>query len=392
MKSAFPIALLGVASLLAGCASFPPARSAQTDLSHWPAGRSPQEVGQRLAERFAHSPHGNFNRTSPPKIISYPETCAWYGSLTFAQVTGNSALTSELAARFQPLFGPEAHLIPKPVNVDSTVFAIVPLQLAIETGDPRYLQIGRRMADAQWTLPKNYPQILARMQPADRQVVEEAVAAGLSWQTRLWVDDMYMLTMAQTLAYRATHDPKYIDRAAREAVYYLDRLQQPNGLFYHAPDVPFFWGRGNGWFAAGMAELLRSLPADHPLRPRIMAGYRRMMAGLLRYQAPDGTWRQLIDHPESWPESSCTGMFAFAMATGVKHGWLDDAQYGPAARKAWLGLTSFIDPDGAVRDVCEGTNKRNSLQYYLDRKRVTGDLHGQAPVLWTATALLRASN
>lgn len=41
---------------------------------------------------------------------------------------------------------------------------------------------------------------------------------------------------------------------------YLDELQRPNGLFYHAPDVPYYWGRGNGWVAAGMAELLQCLP------------------------------------------------------------------------------------------------------------------------------------
>ncbi len=50
----------------------------------------------------------------------------------------------------------------------------------------------------------------------------------------------------------------------KEMVSYLDKLQQPNGLFYHAPDVPFFWGRGDGWVAAGMAEMLRDLPQDHP--------------------------------------------------------------------------------------------------------------------------------
>ena len=90
-----------------------------------------------------------------------------------------------------------------------------------------------------------------------------------------------MITAAQAQAYRATGDRKYIDRAAREMVVYLDELQKPNGLFYHAPDVPFFWGRGNGWMAAGMAELLRSLPQDSPQRPRIMEGYKLMMSSLL---------------------------------------------------------------------------------------------------------------
>jgi len=38
-----------------------------------------------------------------------------------------------------------------------------------------------------------------------------------------------------------------------------------------------------------------------------------MMASLLKMQGDDGLWRQLLDHPEAWPETSGTGMFAFAM-------------------------------------------------------------------------------
>ncbi len=120
-----------------------------------------------------------------------------------------------------------------------------------------------------------------------------------------------------------------------------------------------------------------------------MKGYQTMMASLLQYQAPDGMWRQLIDDAASWPETSATGMFTFAMITGVKNGWLDKKTYETAARKAWLALISYIDENNDVREVCEGTNKKNDRQYYLDRKRITGDNHGQAPVLWCAAALLR---
>jgi rhamnogalacturonyl hydrolase YesR len=114
-----------------------------------------------------------------------------------------------------------------------------------------------------------------------------------------------------------------------------------------------------------------------------------MMASLLRYQGEDGLWRQLLDHPEAWPETSGTGMFTFAMVTGVKNGWLDGKAYGRAARRAWLGLVKYIDEQGNVREVCAGTNKGSSVQYYLDRPRNVGDLHGQAPILWSASALLR---
>jgi rhamnogalacturonyl hydrolase YesR len=211
----------------------------------------------------------------------------------------------------------------------------------------------------------------------------------LTKETRFWIDDMYMITAAQVQAFRATNDPKYLDRAALEMVAYLEKLQKPNGLFHHADDVPFFWGRGNGWMAAGMTELLRSLPAEHPQRAAVLAGYRKMMKALLDYQGLDGMWRQLVDRPESWPESSSTGMFTFAMVTGVKNGWLEPAVYGPAARRAWIALAGYVDQNADVTAVCEGTNKLNNLPYYLQRMRRTGDLHGQAPVLWSATALLR---
>ena len=73
-----------------------------------------------------------------------------------------------------------------------------------------------------------------------------------------------------------------------------------------------------------------------------------MMASLLKYQGADGLWRQLIDHPESWAETSSTGMFTVAMITGVKHGWLDQKTYAPAARKAWLALVRLPKLTGAA--------------------------------------------
>jgi rhamnogalacturonyl hydrolase YesR len=346
-------------------ASTVPAGAQESDyFTNWPPGDSPQEVGKHLAEHFVTSPH-QYTAT-----IHYSEAVAWYGALTFAQLTHDDALQTNLIQRFDPLLpgGAEAARIPVRHHVDDSVFGVIPLQIAIQTKDPKYQADGKYWADRQWENP----------QPD-----------GLSAETRFWVDDMYMLTMLQLEAYRATGDRVYLDRDAKEMVAYLDKLQQPNGLFYHAPDVPFFWGRGDGWFAAGMAEILRDLPPDHPQRPRILAGYRLMMAGLLKYQGKDGMWRELIDHDEAWPETSSSAMFTFAMITGVKNGWLDAATYGPAARRAWIAVVGYIDQNWDVTNVCEGTGKKNDLAYYLARHRRTGDFHGQAPVLWAASALLR---
>ena len=332
--------------------------------TNWPEGTAPQEVGKRVADHFVTSGH-QYGPT-----IHYSEVVSWYGALTFAKQTHDDALRDKLIQKFEPLMpgGAEASRIPTRRHVDDSIFGAVPLEIAIQTKDARFLAVGKSWADRQWENP----------QPD-----------GLSVETRYWIDDMYMLTTLQLEAYRATGDRKYLDRDAKEMVSYLDKLQEPNGLFYHAPDVPFFWGRGDGWVAAGMVEMLRDLPADHPDRARILKGYHAMMAALLEYQGKDGMWRELIDHEEAWPETSSSAMFTFAMVTGVKNGWLDAKTYGPAARKAWIAVAGYIDQNNDLTNVCEGTGKENSLPYYLARHRRTGDFHGQAAVLWAATALVR---
>lgn len=366
------LAALAVLSIGLGCRTTKPVPA----FSDLPAGTSPQEIGKRVAENFA-ARKFDFQNNPRREFVIYPEVCGWYGSLTVAQLIGDKDLQSRLIKKFDPLFTTEARRISQNAHVDYRVFGVVPLELYQQTKDPRYLAIGKNLADKQW---------------------ENPTADGITREARYWVDDMFMITALQVQAYRATRDPVYLDRAALATAAYLDKLQQPNGLFFHASDSPFFWSRGNGWYAAGMTELLRELPVNHPKYARIMQGYKTMLAALLKYQSEDGLWRQLIDRPESWEETSGTGMFAYAMVTGVKRGWLDAQTYGPAARKAWLGLVQHLDAKANVKDVCVGTNKAfqevggdpaTQLKYYLERDRRTGDLHGQSPILWTASALLR---
>jgi unsaturated rhamnogalacturonyl hydrolase len=356
-------------AIVLGFSSTCTAQKAQkNEFRDWPVASSPREIGKKVAERFVAMSHTNFGRPTPPTQITYPEAVAWYGALTFAEVSGDRELKAQLIKRFEPLFRDEAGLIPAPDHVDNTVFAIVPLEIYLQTKEQRYLDLGKRLADKQW---------------------EDPQSDGLTAQTRYWVDDMYMITMAQLQAFRATNDAKYLNRAALEMSAYLSKLQQPSGLFYHAPDVPFYWSRGDGWMAAGMTEMLRDLPANHPQRPQIVEGYKKMMEALLKYQDKQGLWHELIDDADAWQETSSTAMFTFAMVTGVKNGWLNEKRYGPAARKGWLGLITLLDSNGDLRNVCQGTGKQNDKQYYLDRHSITGDQHGQAPVMWCATALLR---
>lgn len=345
----------------------------QTDLTNFPAGAGPKEVGYRIAHRFITGKH----MLHAGKWISYPETFYWTGAINYAHLTDDQQLMQAMEERFAKLTSSEQSLLPIKNHVDLNMFGSLPLRLYQLTKDKSYLDLGLPYADTQWEVPQSAS-----------QAEKDWAGKGFSWQTRLWIDDMYMITILQTQAFRATADSKYLDRAAREMVLYLDDLQRPNGLFYHAPDVPYYWGRGNGWMAAGMCALLRVLPTDHQDRPRILKGYLKMMKSLKKYQTKTGLWNQLIDQPDCWTETSGSAMFAYAIISGVKQGWLNSKQYGPVARNAWLGLTKYLDDKGAVSEVCVGTNKKNDKQYYYDRPRHTGDYHGQAPYLWCVNALL----
>ena len=357
------------------------AQPASYDLNHFPNGKTPKEIGTRIAEKFLKTPHskyGNTHPATPPTQITYPDVCAWLGGMWFAEVTKNKELFSRFESRFSPLFSTEKNLQPIPNHVDNNVFGSVPLELYMRTKQQKYLDLGLIYADKQWELPD-------KVKPEEKSWADQ----GYSWQTRVWIDDMFMITAVQSQAFRATGDRKYINRAAKEMVLYLDKIQLDNGLFYHSPEAHYSWGRGNGWMAVGMAEILRILPKDNPNRIRIMEGYHKMMAALLAFQEKDGMWRQIIDDPEAWKETSATAMFTYAFITGVKNGWLDKKTYGAAARKGWLALISYINDQDELTEVCEGTNIKNDRNHYMQRKRIVGDLHGQAPVLWCAAALLR---
>lgn len=359
---------------------------------------SPRRVGARIVRQFlsaapmAYAPKG-FD--GPYKVgkgnsVHYAVASLWMHSLSFARKTENQGLESRLTEKFAPFFGELKDRLNRDDHVDFSIFGIVPLELYRLNGDQRALAMGMHYADHQWEPPTSNPDpsdgTAPGNLPTDRQL--ELLAEGYSPQTRFWIDDMYMISALQRQAFLVTGNQKYIDRAAREMLLYMQKLQRENGLFYHAPDVPFYWGRGDGWMAAGLPMLLSSLPEEHPCFAPLLASYRKMMVTLLKYQHPDGLWGQLLDDPDAWSETSCSAMFTYAFAEGVKHGWLDDGTYGAAARKAWRALCARLDAYGNLSDVCVGTSRKNSREWYLERTRVNGDPHGQAAMLWVCNAAL----
>ena len=357
-------------------------------------------IGNRVAEQFLASDPIDYGNNLPGyqapynygrgKEMNYSVVSLWVNAIEFAHRSHNKKLENRLIEFFEPFYGERKSKCNRDNHVDFSIFGAIPLEIYLMNGDKRALELGLRYADHQWEDPTGEPGKRVGGNgnfPIEQQ--REWLANGYSPQTRLWIDDMYMITVLQTQAYRATGDRKYIDRAAREMKMYMDSLQRDNGLFYHAPDVPFFWGRGNGWMAAGLPMLLTYLPKDSEYRPSLMEAYMKMMPTLLEFQHKNGMWGQIIDDPEFWDESSCTAMFAYAFIEGVRNGWLDKATYGSAARKAWGSLCGYLDEYANIAEVCIGTDRRNSREWYMDRPRSNGDPHGQMAIMWICSALLK---
>ena len=353
------VALLSI-TLASACAPMPDA-AAPSAMALSP---SPARIGALAAGAYLSRPDFMMYEVDDVKAVHYADVASAYGAARLAAATGNAALLEKVAERHRRL---TAERIPNTENhVDANVYGVWPLELSRHSGSADDRARGLHVADGQW-----------------RQFGPD----GLTLQARYWIDDVWMIGALQVQAWRATRDPKYLDRAALMARLYIARLQQPNGLFHHGPEAPFFWARGNGWVAAGLAEVISELPPSHPDYTPIVAGYRRMMAALLAHQAEDGMWRQLIDHPDAWKETSGTAMFGYAMALGVKSGILADPAYTRAYTRAWSALSAYVQQDGQLTSVCVGTGQSKDANYYLTRPTVTGDLHGQAALLWFASAL-----
>ena len=372
---------------------------AADSLALWPAGLEPRTISRRITEQFLSADPLAYKPRGTDIVQHFPTGYGWGNSIFYATVSlwatafdnarqfGEGELERQLVDRFRPILEVRPEVLRPQYHVDYNVVGAVPLAYARLTGDGKAREVGLALADYQWSEPrKDAPVINGNPQ------YDEAMRLwkdGYTGETRLWIDDMYMINLLQTEAYRLTGDRKYVDRAAKEMCLYLDRLQLANGLFYHAPDVPFVWGRGAGWMAAGMPLVLKRLDGDHPCYAKILAGYRKMMAKLLDCQRADGLWGQLVDDPTTWAETSGSAMFAYGLAEGVVNGWLDGSSAASAVRRAYLALCGRMDEYANVADVCIGTNKKSDRAYYLARERVNGDPHGQAAMLWLAGALGR---
>ncbi len=200
-------------------------------------------------------------------------------------------------------------------------------------------------------------------------------------------EDMFMNGAVLGRAYEQTGDTRYLDLLTRFLV--NGRIQQGHGLFWHCRSAEYYWGRGNGFAALGLAETLTYLPADHPDRRDIMAMYRLLLESLRRLQHPSGMLSQVLDFPGSYLEFTATCMMGYAIARGLRMGWLPE-EYRDALALAWQGVSERIDDVGNVVDACASTGVQGNVRDYLDRPAVFGfDDRSGGMALWFTTEMER---
>lgn len=319
--------------------------------------------------------------------IVYCVASLWSNLLACARTLGDGALEDRLVAAFGPFARGKRAVFAHVPHVDFSVVGAVPLEIAVLRGDRRAREMGLALADAQWAEPRaGDPEPPRNPQPLEVRL--RWWRLGYSPETRLWIDDTYMISALQTAAFRATGDVRYVDRAARELLLYAERLRRPDGLFAHDDGHRLAWGRGNGWMAAALPLVLRCLAPDDPRREPLGDVFRGFADALLPLQRPDGLWGQLLDDPSSWTESSGSAMAAHAFAEGIRLGWLDGPRFGPAVDRAWRALASRLDARGNLAGTCQGTGPSSDPALYLSRPCPNGDPHGQAAFVWLCRSLL----
>ena len=311
--------------------------------------RDPLAVARRLARRYPGAPG-----------ISYIPALAWTHTLRLAELDDDASLRGKVLEEVRPWLSGERALFGDRISFAALAGTMIFSALAQSPGDHRAAA--------------------ARLAAEGVSLAAAETAPGVPRHASGWSDDFFLGTIAAVRA----GDPQGLAAAVRLVTATAARLQQPDGLFHHDAGAPVAWGRGNGFGALGLAELLTVLPADHPDRAAVLDVHRRHLAAMRARQAPDGMWRQIVDVPGSYRETSVTAMTLTAMARGLRLGWLDDS-YRPAVDRAWRALLAHVAEDGTLVDVCFSTGAGATRRHYLDRPAVSGaDDRGGAMALGAA--------
>jgi len=151
----------------------------------------------------------------------------------------------------------------------------------------------------------------------------------------------------------------------------------------NAKNTEEFWGGGNGWAAAGLARVIRSINPDRQDDRRPLAAFAKdIIDGCLAYQRPDGLFHDVIDRTDTFVEANLAQMLAFAIYTGIYDEWLP-LQYRAHADRMREAARNKMDRYGYVQSVCGAPN--------FDRPGTSTEAQAFAVMMEVASARMRSS-
>lgn len=197
---------------------------------------------------------------------------------------------------------------------------------------------------------------LERMPEADVRFVGNDYRR--EWWT--WCDALFMAPPTFAKMYEITGEQKYLDYAITHWIKTTDYLLDEEDKLIYRDDRYFdsrtpsgekvYWSRGNGWVFAGLVNMLKIIPHDHPKRKVFVKQFTDMASALAKIQNEDGMWRPSLLDEKAFPQPEVSGsaFFCYGLLWGINNDMLSKEIYEPTAVKAWNGLTSQINDEGRL--------------------------------------------
>jgi unsaturated rhamnogalacturonyl hydrolase len=202
---------------------------------------------------------------------------------------------------------------------------------------------------------------------------------------RMQVDDLYMGSPFLAEYGQIFDSPEEYKEAVKQALIMEKHTRDSaTGLYHHAwyetewhgneaGCTPIFWGRGVGWVAMALVDMLDFLPEDYSGRDSAIAIFQRLAEAISKVQDNStGVWWQVLDQggrSENFLESSASCMFVYALAKGIRLGYIDKSYWEVVERGYYGILDNFIRDNGdgtiSITNVCPGQSPGNFYQMYV---------------------------
>jgi len=325
--------------------------------------RSPRQVAEQLAKVYGHK----------LDQVAYIPALPLVAKLRLSDLTSDDSHRAEVAKIVAPFLTGEKSPVPK--NGSEQAGHLIFAELAARaqgTDRERWIVLCKAAAD----------------QIFDRDGKPLPIMPFHSEMS----DAVFMAGPILAATGKLTSERKYFDADAVHFASMRKLCLRADGIYRHSPLCEAAWGRGNGFPALGVVWALSQWPDDHAAKQELIAEFQKHMAALKPHQdAKTGCWHQVIDHPESYDEYSCTCMIGLAMQRGIRRSWLTKDVYQPCVDRAWQAIQERTSGDGKLVNVCTGTGKQKTLEDYFQRPAINGtDDRGGAMGLMFTTELMSA--